>query len=170
MRLARVLRVVHAELDRRLEVDLAVVVGHADFGDRSEHAADRTPLLVLLVLAARVRTLAREVVEAENDVLRRHDDRLAVRGAEDVVGRHHQHARFHLRFDGERHVDGHLVTVEVGVERRLHTSGWSWIAFPSVRTGSNAWIPMRCSVGSAVQQNRVLLDDFFEDVPHLYGH
>ena len=28
------------------------------------------------------------------------------------------------------------------------TSGWSWIALPSIRTGSNAWIPRRCNVGA----------------------
>ena len=28
------------------------------------------------------------------------------------------------------------------------TSGWIWIALPSMRTGSNAWMPRRCSVGA----------------------
>ena len=28
------------------------------------------------------------------------------------------------------------------------TSGWTWIALPSTSTGSNAWIPRRCSVGA----------------------
>jgi hypothetical protein len=41
--------------------------------------------------------LHRDVVEAEHDVLRRHDDRLAVGRAEDVVGGHHQDARLKLR-------------------------------------------------------------------------
>ena len=30
----------------------------------------------------------------------------------------------------------------------LQTSGCSLIAFPSTSTGSNAWMPMRCSVGA----------------------
>ena len=38
-------------------------------------------------------------------------------GMQDVVGRHHQHARFQLRFERQRNVHGHLVAVEVGVER-----------------------------------------------------
>ncbi len=29
-----------------------------------------------------------------------------------------------------------------------HTSGWSWIALPSIKTGSNACIPSLCSVGA----------------------
>ena len=28
------------------------------------------------------------------------------------------------------------------------TSGWSWIALPSISTGSKAWMPRRCSVGA----------------------
>ena len=28
------------------------------------------------------------------------------------------------------------------------TSGWTWIAFPSTRIGSNAWIPNLCKVGA----------------------
>src|ERR1051326_6665033 len=28
------------------------------------------------------------------------------------------------------------------------TSGWSWIALPSIRMGSKAWMPRRCSVGA----------------------
>ena len=58
----------------------------------------------------------RQIIEPKHDVLRRHDDRLAVGGRQDVVGRHHQHARFQLRFQRQRHVHGHLVAVEVGVE------------------------------------------------------
>ena len=37
---------------------------------------------------------------------------------QDVVGRHHQHAGFELGFQRQRHVNGHLVAVEVGVEGR----------------------------------------------------
>ncbi len=29
-----------------------------------------------------------------------------------------------------------------------HTSGCSWIALPSISTGSKAWMPRRCSVGA----------------------
>ena len=60
----------------------------------------------------------RQIVEAENHVLRRNDDRRAVCRMQDVVGRHHQHAGFKLGFERQRHVNGHLVAVEVGVEGR----------------------------------------------------
>ncbi len=59
-----------------------------------------------------------DVVQPQNHVLRRHDDRFAVRGRQDVVRGHHQNAGFQLRFQRQGNVDGHLVAVEVGVERR----------------------------------------------------
>src|ERR671921_313670 len=31
------------------------------------------------------------------------------------------------------------------------TSGWTWIALPSTSTGSNAWMPRRCSVGARLR-------------------
>ena len=110
--------------------------------------------------------LAGRVVEPEDDVLRRVDDRLAVGGREDVVRAHHEHARFHLRFDRERHVDGHLVTVEVGVERRaderVKLDGLAFDEDGLERLDAEAVKRRR-----AVQENRVLADDLFEDVPNL---
>src|ERR671913_383769 len=32
--------------------------------------------------------------------------------------------------------------------KAVHTSGWIWMALPSTSTGSNAWIPRRCSLGA----------------------
>ena len=59
----------------------------------------------------------RQVVGAEDHVLGRLGDRTTGRGREDVVRREHQDARLGLGLGRERHVHGHLVTVEVGVER-----------------------------------------------------
>src|SRR3546814_1452849 len=78
----------------------------------------RPPISTLIDTLFPYTTLVRShVVQAQHHVLRRHDERLAVGRRQDVVGRHHQRARFELGFQRERHVDGHLVTVEVGVER-----------------------------------------------------
>ena len=81
--------------------------------------------------------------------------------ADVVAGQVHQ--GFDLRFGRERDVDRHLIAVEVGVERRQ--SGWMRIAFPSTSTGSNAWMPRRCSVGrgsAAPNMHRIASP---EDVP-----
>ena len=108
----------------------------------------------------------REVVEAENDVLRRHDDRLAVGRVQDVVGRHHQHAGFELGFERQRHVDGHLVAVEVGVEGRAdERMKLDRLAFDQHRLERlNAEAVQR---RRAVQHHRMLADDLVEDVPDL---
>ena len=47
----------------------------------------------------------------------------------------------------------------------VQTSGWIWMALPSISCGSNAWMPRRCSVGRPVEQHRVLGDDLLEHVP-----
>src|ERR1700733_10671062 len=77
-----------------------------DLSDIGEHHA----------LARLTGAFGGDVVETKHDVLRRHDDRLAVGRAEDVVGRHHQDAGFELRLQRQRHVHRHLVAVEIGVE------------------------------------------------------
>ena len=87
-------------------------------------------------------------------------------GRQDVVGREHEHARLGLRLGGQRQVDGHLVAVEVGVERRadervdldglaLDEDGLEGLDTESVQRRR------------PVQEDRVLLDDLLEDVPHL---
>ena len=125
-------------------------------GDRAEQHA-----LARLVVAD-----DRQVVEAEHDVLRRHDDRRAVGRMQDVVGRHHQHARFQLRFERQRDVHGHLVAVEVGVERRAdERMQLDRLALDQGRLeGLDAEAVQR---RRAVQQHRMLADHLIEDVPNL---
>ena len=67
-------------------------------------------------LALTTATLFRQPITTEHHVLRRHRNRLTVRRREDVIDRHHQHACLDLRFDRQRNVDRHLVSIEVGVE------------------------------------------------------
>ena len=89
---------------------------------------------------------------------------LPLAGERMLLVRHHQHARFELGFQRKRHVDGHLVTVEVGVEGRadqrvkldrlaLDQHGLERLDAETVKRRR------------AVQQHRVLADDFVEDVP-----
>ena len=117
-------------------------------------------------LAGLAVALHRDVVEAEHDVLRRHDDRLAVGRRQDVVGRHHQDARLELRLQRQRHVHRHLVAVEIGVERGADQRvQLDRLALDQHRLeGLDAEAVQR---RGAVQQDRVLADHLFEDVPHL---
>ena len=151
-----IVALLEAHLDLGVQVDDAVLVGAMHLGDVGEHHA----------LALRVHALAGHVVQAEHDVLRRHDDRLAVGGRQDVVRRHHQRARFQLRLDRQRHVHGHLVAVEVGVERgadqRMQLDRLAFDQHRLERLDAQAVQRRR-----AVQQHRMLADHLFEDVPHL---
>ena len=107
-----------------------------------------------------------QVVAAEHDVLRRHRDRRAVGRRQDVVRRQHQHRGFDLRLGRQRNVHRHLVAVEVRVERgadqRMNPDGLAFDEHRLERLDAQAMQRRR-----AVQQNRVLLDDFLEDVPHF---
>ena len=60
------------------------------------------------------------VVQTQNHILRRNNDRCAVCRRQNVVRGHHQNACFELCFQGKRYVNSHLVTVEVSVKRRTY--------------------------------------------------
>ena len=142
---------------------------HADLGGDLHRAVVQRTLHLGHVgedhaLALAVDALARGVVQAQHHVLRRHDRRLAVGREQHVVGGQHQRAGFHLRFDRQRNVHGHLVAVEVGVEGRAHQRmQLDRLAFDQHRLeGLDAQAVQR---RRAVQQDRVLLDHLFEDVP-----
>ncbi|MPL98794.1 hypothetical protein SDC9_45003 [bioreactor metagenome] len=146
----------HPRRDLRVQVHRAGEQAVLDFLDGAEdHAFARQAL-----------ALHRGVVEAENHVLRRHDDRRAVRRRQNVVRRHHQHARFQLRLEAQRNVHGHLVTVEVGVEGRADERvQLDRLAFDQRRFERlEAQTVQR---RRAVQEHRVLADDFIQDIPDL---
>ena len=95
--------------------------------------------------------------------------RLLELGAPDIIVRNEkrmlQEAGFRLRLHGERNVHGHLVAVKVRVERgtgeRMELHG---LALDEDRLERlNAQTVQR---RRAVQQNRMLLDDALEDIPH----
>jgi hypothetical protein len=83
---------------------------------------------------------------------------------QDVVGGHHQRPRFQLGFQRQRNVNGHLVAVEVGVERRADERvQLDRLAFDQgrfERLDAEAVQRRR-----TVQQNRVLADHLIEDIP-----
>ena len=64
--------------------------------------------------------LVGEVVGAQHHVLCGHGDGAAVLGPQQVVGGKHQDAGLGLRLGGQGHVNGHLISVEVGVKGGTH--------------------------------------------------
>jgi hypothetical protein len=110
--------------------------------------------------------LPREVVDPQHDVLGGPDDGLPVRRGEDVVGRHHEDPRLHLRLDGERNVDRHLVPVEVGVEgeadQRMQLD-----RLPLDQHRLEGLHPETVERRRPVQHDGKLADDLVEGVPDL---
>ncbi len=106
-----------------------------------------------------------QVVNAQHHVLRRNGDRLARRGRQDVVRGQHQYAGFDLRFRRQRNVHGHLVTVEVCVERgadqRVNLDRLAFHQHRLKRLNAEA-VKRR----SAVQQHGVIFNHLFQDVPY----
>ena len=96
----------------------------------------------------------RHVIGAEHNVQRRSYDRLARAWGQHIICAEHHLPGFQNRLARQRHVDGHLVAVEVGVERRAYEGVKLDSAAPSIRTGSNAWIPRRWSVGARLSSTR----------------
>ena len=93
-------------------------------------------------------------------------DGVAVLGPQKVIGREHEDAGLRLGLGAQRHVDGHLVAVKVGVVGGAHQGvQLQGAAFHQNRLkGLDAQPVQR---GSAVEEYGVLLDDHFQGVPHL---
>ncbi len=96
-----------AQTDGSQQFDFAGLERQDDVFSGAEDAA--------FALGARLRL--RQIVDAQNHVLRRDRQRQTVRGRKDVARAQHQHRGFHLRFGRKGNVHGHLVAVEVRVER-----------------------------------------------------
>ncbi len=149
-----------ADRDGLVDIDRPVVVGE----DRLVRVLE--PRDALLVDLLHILLADGDEVDTQHDVLRRADDRPAVRRAEDVVRREHEHMRLGLGLDTQRQVDRHLVAVEVSVEPAadervqadrvaLHEDGLEGLDAHAVERRG------------AVEHDRVLVDDLLENVPHL---
>ena len=78
---------------------------------------------LIVVSSALFTALDGKTVRADNHILRRGHDRFAVGKFQNIIGGKHQKSRFRLRFDAQRKVHGHLVAVEVRVERSADERG-----------------------------------------------
>ena len=146
----------NAHSDGGVEGDDARFVSHDDFVRVAED----------LALAGLAVLLHGQIVGAEDHILSRNGDGLAVLRLEQVVRREHKEAGFRLRLRGKRHVNSHLVAVEVGVERgadqRMELERSALDEDGLKRLDSESVQRRR-----AVEQNGVFLDDGLEGVPDL---
>ena len=153
--------------DSGLKIDRAGVVGELDFFQRGEDLAPASRHGPGREVGFEV-ALAGHVVAAENDVLRRRNDRLAVRRREQVAHREHPRPRLVLRRLRQRHVDRHLVAVEVGVERRADQRvNLDRRAFDQADLERLDAEPVQRR--RAVEEHDVVLDDLFQHFPDACG-
>ena len=94
-----------AHLDGSVQPHHAFLIGHKGLVKVAEN----------LALALFAGFFQGQVVRTEHHVLGRDGDRPSVGGLQKVVSRQHQRSCLSLGLGGQRHVHGHLVTVEVGV-------------------------------------------------------
>ena len=110
--------------------------------------------------------LHRQVVNAQNHVLGRRDNGLAVRGLEQVLGGKHEFPGFLHRLIREGQVHGHLVAVEVRVEgrtdQRVQLDGQALDEHRLEGLDAQA-----VQGGRAVQEHRALLHHLVQHLPHL---
>ena len=143
-------------LDRRMDADNALVISHKSLIDVAEYLA-----------GARLGVAVDgQIVGAEDHILRRDSNRLAVLRLEQVVRGQHQQTGLSLCLCGQRNVNCHLVAVEVGVEcgtyQRMQTDGAALNENRLERLNAQTVQGRR-----TVQHDRVTLDDAFEHVPNL---
>jgi len=75
---------------------------------------------------------------------------LAVRRRQDVVAAEHEHGSLDLSL-GESGMCTAIWSPSKSALNAAQTSGGILMAFPSTRTGSNAWMPRRWSVGARLR-------------------
>ncbi len=109
-----------------------------------------------------------QIVVGEDRILGGETERLSVCRRQDVTGCGHQFSRFGDRLFGERKVDGHLVSVEVGVVRWTD-QGVNVDGLSVDEDGLERLHRKTMESRRAVQEDRMILDEFFQDVPY-YGH
>ena len=168
--LLRRAKVIDADLDRGLQTNGAAVIGHEGLSVGGEDAGSRLVLFCLAEAAVATDLILGlvhgQVVQAGNHVQTRHGQRFTGCWGQNVIGRQHQDAGLCLRLSGQRQVDCHLVTVEVGVERltsqrvQLNSLTLNQLRLEGLDTQA---VQRRCTV----EHHWVLRNGLLQNVPHL---
>src|SRR5574337_1002370 len=82
------------------------------------------------------------------------------------MGSQHQDRGLDLSLWRQRHMDGHLVTVEVGIER-CTDQGMDFDRFPFHQHGFEGLHTQSMQRRGAVQENRMLSDHLLQGLPYL---
>ena len=105
-----------------------------------------------------------QIINTQNHILCRHDNRFTRCRRQNIVGRHHQNAGFQLCLNRQRNMNGHLVTVEVRVEcgtnQRMQMNGFALNQHRLKRLNTQTVQSRR-----TVQKYWVFADNFFQNIP-----
>src|SRR5215469_1341948 len=120
----------------------------------------------MMPILLRCPRILRYVIASQSYVLTRRGDRFTARRRENIVWSEHQHSRFQLRLDRQRHVHCHLVAVEVGVvsgaNERVNTNRFTLDQLRFKRLNREA-VQSR----STIQEHGMPPGYFVENVPDL---
>ena len=106
-----------------------------------------------------------QVINTKYHILRRNGHRTAVRRLEQVVGRQQQESAFRLGLHGKGQMDGHLVTVKVGVESGTYQR-MQLDRFTFDQDGLESLDAQSVQGRRAVEHYRVFFDDILQDIPY----
>ena len=146
----------HAHPNPRLQADLL----------RIERDTNLLGAREQLVLTEATASFLGQVVAAHDDVLAGNRQGLAVRRRQDIVHRQHERLGLDLSFNGKGHVHGHLVAVEIRVERRTHQRV-DTDRLSLHQHGLKGLNAEPVQGGRTIQKNRILVDDLVKGVPYL---
>ena len=147
---------VHAQRNRVVQANSSGIVGGSNLFSVGEYFRAATV----------VGNKARHVVNAQNDILTRHNYRAAVGRGQDVVAGQHQHPGFYLSLHGQRNMHRHLITVKVrikgGTDQRMQLQR---LALNQDRF--KCLNPQTMKGWSTIEHYRILFDDVVQSVPNF---
>ena len=149
------IQVLYHNFNRRMNVYTLLIVGNDSLFGTIE----------CQTFALRTGTELGNIIQAQHHILRRHRNRRAVCRIQDIVRLQHQNLRFQNRFVAQRQMHSHLVTVEVGIERRTgQRMQLDSLTFYHLRLESLDTQAVQCR--STVQQYRVSFHHVFQNIPN----
>ena len=146
--------VVYDNEDRSVYVDTLLIVGNDGFLGTVE----------LQAAALCAGTQLGDVVQTEHHILRGNGDRSAVGRVQDVVRLEHQYLSLQDCLVAQRQMHGHLVAVEVGIERRT-CQGMQLDGLALNHLGLEGLNAETVQRRGTVQQDRMSLHNVLENIP-----
>ena len=143
-----------------MHIHLLLVESDDGFLSRVENRAFALHLDVALALAA-----LGQIIQTQNHILRRNGDRSPVGRVQDVVRSQHQQLRLQNGRIAQRHMDCHLVAIEVGVEGGT-AQGVQTHRLPLNQLRLECLDTQTVQGRGTVHQHRMPFQYVFEDVPY----